>query len=56
MWPVYRNVLEREFASKLAEGDAEPLAKLLQPLTSATLATTSAANIRETRGARYIAG
>jgi DNA-binding MarR family transcriptional regulator len=52
MWPVYRSVLEREFAPKLAEGDAERLAKLLQPLTSTTPASTSAANISETRGAR----
>jgi hypothetical protein len=35
MWPIYRAVLEREFASKLAEADAERLAKLLHPLTSA---------------------
>ena len=35
MWPIYRAVLEREFASKVAEGDAERLAKLLHPLTSA---------------------
>ena len=47
MWPIYRGVLEREFATKLAEGDAERLAKLLHPLTSATPPATSAANISE---------
>ncbi len=52
MWPIYRSVLEREFASKLAEGDAERLAKLLHPLTSATPAATSAASISETRRAQ----
>jgi DNA-binding MarR family transcriptional regulator len=52
MWPIYRSVLEREFASKLAEGDAERLAKLLHPLTSANPAATSAASISETRGAQ----
>jgi len=51
MWPIYRSVLEREFASKLAEGDAERLAKLLHPRTSATPAATSAASISETRHA-----
>lgn len=45
MWPIYRGVLEREFASKLAEGDAERLAKLLHSLTSATPPATSDANI-----------
>jgi len=51
MWPIYRSVLEREFVLKLAEGDAERLAKLLHPLTSATPAATSAASIGETRHA-----
>jgi hypothetical protein len=51
MWPIYRGVLEREFVSKLAEGDAARLAKLLHPLTSATPAATSAASIGETRHA-----
>ena len=51
MWPIYRSVLEREFVSKLAEGDAARLAKLLHPLTSATPAATSAASISETRHA-----
>ncbi len=30
MWPVYRGVLEREFASKLDEGKAKRLAELLR--------------------------
>ena len=51
MWPIYRSVLEREFGSNLAEGDAERLAKLLHPLTAATPAATSAASISETRHA-----
>ena len=51
MWPIYRGVLEREFASKLAEGDAERLAKLLHPLASETPAATLAASISETRHA-----
>jgi hypothetical protein len=29
MWPVYRSVLEREFASRLSEVEAERLAELL---------------------------
>ena len=41
MWPIYRGVLEREFASKLGESDAERLAKLLHPVASATPAATS---------------
>jgi DNA-binding MarR family transcriptional regulator len=49
MWPIYRSVLEREFASKLAEGEAERVAKLLHPLTSANPAATSGASISETR-------
>ena len=52
MWPIYRSVLEREFASKLAEGDAERLAKVLHPLTSATPAVTSAASTSEPRRAQ----
>jgi DNA-binding MarR family transcriptional regulator len=52
MWPIYRSVLEREFASKLAESDAERLAKLLHSLTSATPAATSVASISGTRCAQ----
>jgi DNA-binding MarR family transcriptional regulator len=52
MWPIYRSALEREFASKLAEGDAERVAKLLHPLISATPAETSAAGISEPRRAQ----
>jgi DNA-binding MarR family transcriptional regulator len=52
MWPIYRSVLEREFASKLAESDAERLANLLHPLTSATPAATSVASISWTRRAQ----
>jgi DNA-binding MarR family transcriptional regulator len=48
MWPIYRSVLEREFVLKLAEGDAERLAKLLDPLTSVTPAATSAASMSQT--------
>jgi DNA-binding MarR family transcriptional regulator len=52
MWPIYRSVLEREFASKLGESDAERLAKLLHPLTSATPAETSVVSISGTRWAQ----
>jgi DNA-binding MarR family transcriptional regulator len=49
MWPIYRAVLEREFASKIAEGDAQRLAKLLRPLASPTPTATSVASIGGTR-------
>jgi len=49
MWPIYRTVLEREFASKLAEGDAQRLAKLLRPLASPTPTMTSVASVSGTR-------
>jgi DNA-binding MarR family transcriptional regulator len=52
MWPNYRSVLEREFAAKLAEGEAERLAKLLHPLTSANPATPSVVSISGTRRAQ----
>ena len=42
MWPIYRAVLEREFASKVGKTDAERLAKLLHPLTSAAPAVPAA--------------
>jgi DNA-binding MarR family transcriptional regulator len=51
MWPIYRSVLEREFAAKLAEGEAECLAKFLQPLTSATPAMPFVVSISGTRRA-----
>ena len=52
MWPIYRSVLEREFAAKLAEGGAERLAKVLQPLSSATPSMPSVVSISGTRRAQ----
>jgi DNA-binding MarR family transcriptional regulator len=49
MWPIYRSALEREFALKLAQVDAERLARLLQPLTSAIPAMPFVVSVSGTR-------
>ena len=41
IWPVYRSVLEREFALRLSEAEAQRLAELLHRLAGASGPTTT---------------
>ena len=44
MWPLYRSILEREFASKLGEAEAECIAKLLLKPAGVPISTVDASN------------